>query len=79
MNKHHNLTKELDKNNSFLKTEEEWKIFKQQTEEKHIKDHGKKYTKTEKENYLKYGAYLGKSILQKQIMENGIKILLLII
>ena len=65
MNKHHNLTKELDKNNSFLKTEEEWKIFKQQTEEKHIKDHGKKYTKTEKENYLKYGTHLGKKYTTK--------------
>ena len=65
MNKHHNLTKELDKSGENLKTEEDWKKFKNKTEKKHIKQHGSKYTNTEKENYLKYGTHLGKKYATK--------------
>ena len=65
MDKHHELVQNVDKNNTFIKTEDDWINFKKKTEKKHLKEHGKKYTDTEKQNYLKYGTHLGKKYATK--------------
>ena len=65
MDKHHELVKDVDKNNKYTKTEEQWIKFKNKTKKKHIKEHGSEYTETEKENYLKYGTHLGKKYATK--------------
>ena len=65
MNQHHNLAKKVDETGEFIKSENDWEKFKKKTEKKHIVEHGKAYTETEKQNYLKYGTHLGKKYATK--------------
>ena len=65
MNQHHQLVQNVDKTGVNIKTEKDWEKFKKRTEEKHMKEHNKPYTETEKDNYLKYGTHLGKKYATK--------------
>jgi len=65
MNQHHQLVQNVDKTGVNMKTEKDWEKFKKRTEEKHMKEHNKSYTETEKDNYLKYGTHLGKKYATK--------------